>query len=446
MLQACESSSSIRHAVIALGALDIHKWKTPARTLEQKLRRQFAYHEVSYHLVNSHLSFRACNVVIWSEALKQSLTCGCEQYSMAIREMRDTISEGKLDLNTSLIAIILFVCFETYHGNSASAVAQIRVASKLIEQKCHDWNTDSSFSRPPPDIDNELLERFTELEIQAVAHSGYTMSESQRERLNCRQNIFATMPDEFSSVRQARMTLHLIVLRQIHGIFVADGFDPVWTEGMIPAIENPDHPDNRYLSPTEKLQDYENWVAAFDPLLTRARNSGDGRLLRSATALRIYHLTCYLGVIATIVSFRENYYNQTHLLAEIVALAKSLRRNEKPENEWGFSTEMQLVFPLSMVAWKYRHRACRREAIRLLLAFPRREGLWDGLFIGKTAQWVANIEEEGLTDEEYVPLEMATNFEVTGFDGIARSATLQAFVNDMKSPGKVEVKKTRICW
>ena len=47
VLQTCESSSSIRHIVIAIGALDLDTWKVPVKNPEEKSRRQFAYQEVS---------------------------------------------------------------------------------------------------------------------------------------------------------------------------------------------------------------------------------------------------------------------------------------------------------------------------------------------------------------------------------------------------------------
>jgi hypothetical protein len=99
------------------------------------------------------------------------------------------MSGGNLDLRTKLIAAILFICFEIYHGNSALAVAQIRAGSSMIEEHCLEWNTNNGVTRPPPSIDNALLESFTELEIQAVTHSGYNMGFGQRERFNCRQNV-----------------------------------------------------------------------------------------------------------------------------------------------------------------------------------------------------------------------------------------------------------------
>lgn len=47
VLQACESNSSVRHAAIAIGALDLNTWKTLAKSPDEKARRGFAYHEVN---------------------------------------------------------------------------------------------------------------------------------------------------------------------------------------------------------------------------------------------------------------------------------------------------------------------------------------------------------------------------------------------------------------
>ena len=65
---------------------------------------------------------------------------------------------------------------------------------------------------------------------------------------------------------------------------------------------------------------------------------------------------------------------------------------------------------------------------------PRRDGLWDGFFIEKTAKWLAQIEEDGLEDEGYVPYEMATNVNVTNVNVLTRTARLQAFLKEATEP------------
>jgi hypothetical protein len=134
VLQACESSTSIRHAVIAIGALDPKTWRGPAKSQEETLQCQFAYYE----------------------------------YSMAIRDTRKTILENTLDLRTRLIACLLFICFEIYHCNKASAVAQIKAISSLLKESCE--QTPAKIY----DIDNELLESFQELEMQALIQTAMT--------------------------------------------------------------------------------------------------------------------------------------------------------------------------------------------------------------------------------------------------------------------------------
>ena len=99
--QTCERYPPIRHAIIAIGALDPKTWRSPARSFEETARRQFAYHE----------------------------------YSMAIAEMRNTMSKKSLELRVRLIACLVVFCFESYHFNKDSANSQVRAMSSMIEEE-----------------------------------------------------------------------------------------------------------------------------------------------------------------------------------------------------------------------------------------------------------------------------------------------------------------------
>lgn len=61
-----------------------------------------------------------------------------------------------------------------------------------------------------------------------------------------------------------------------------------------------------------------------------------------------------------------------------------------------FALDLGIVPPLFVVATKCRDRKLRREAIRLLMSSPRREGMWDSLLSGRAATWIMEIEEEDL--------------------------------------------------
>ena len=254
----------------------------------------------------------------------------------------------------------------------------------MIEEQCREWNTDNGISKPPPTIDKQLLENFTELEIQAAAHSGYKMNLQQQQRLLCRQDILESMPKVFSSLHQARTTLHLITIRQIHRTLALDT-----TDGHL-ACPLSVHilAAGRSLSEAareeqwRRFREYKAWDSASKPLFMQAMNLKDDRLIKHATVTRLTYLTSYLSIYAPTLEFREYYYNQTHLLAEIIALINKLHVNtsQATQRDRGFSLNMNLIIPLKFVACRYRHRALRQKAIKLLLACPRREGPmgWSG--------------------------------------------------------------------
>jgi hypothetical protein len=61
-----------------------------------------------------------------------------------------------------------------------------------------------------------------------------------------------------------------------------------------------------------------------------------------------------------------------------------------------FALDLGIVPPLFVVATKCRDRKLRRDAIGLLLASPRREGMWDSILSGRVGQWIMDIEEQSL--------------------------------------------------
>ncbi|KAH7112864.1 hypothetical protein B0J11DRAFT_446471 [Dendryphion nanum] len=69
-----------------------------------------------------------------------------------------------------------------------------------------------------------------------------------------------------------------------------------------------------------------------------------------------------------------------------------------------FSSSSGWLTGLWLVASQVRNRALRRQAIALLLDYPRREGAWDGILAGRIALEAMKIEEMAAEREEAVPL------------------------------------------
>ena len=412
ILQACESNSSIRHAVIAVGALDPKTWRGPAKSQEEILRRQFAYH----------------------------------QYSMAIGDMRKTISKKALDLRTRLIACLLFICFEMYHFNKASAVAQIRAMNFLLEEQSRKRDVSDG-----PKVDTELEEAFQELETQSLVYDCSGSLLSQQQMLVCRQTMRTKLPQQFVTMGQARSMLHLLEVRQYYWTG-ASRYEWPWYLATPTMGTTTDPPPNKYTSNEEwcaerdrRFEEYAVWSNAFQPLLFKARTANDPYELRRATILRAMFLSAYLSLMVPMLRPQEAYYGQTARLRELLDLIKSLLTTSSNIDN-GFSMEMNFVVPLSRVCYRFRHRALRQEAIKLLLSYPRREGLFDSVLIGTYSQWLADIEEEGLGDEEYVPHELVTSITDVDYDTIQRTAKLTAFQKVKDDPGKMAQRQTIISW
>ena len=54
--------------------------------------------------------------------------------------------------------------------------------------------------------------------------------------------------------------------------------------------------------------------------------------------------------------------------------------------------DLDVIIPLYLVAVKCSATSVRREAIELLLNYPRWEGLWDSLVSGNIAKWIMDVE------------------------------------------------------
>ena len=100
----------IRHAIIALGALD-KTMDITQRTSDPTL-----------------LDFR--EKCLESAAHHQF---ALQQYGKAIAQMRNNLSAQKQDYRTALILCLLTICFEALNGDMQSALEQIRSGLRLIK-------------------------------------------------------------------------------------------------------------------------------------------------------------------------------------------------------------------------------------------------------------------------------------------------------------------------
>ena len=88
--------------------------------------------------------------------------------------MRESNLDGHIDVRTTLIDCILLMCFETFHGNHQSAIAQVLSGLSLMEE-WHRKNTGNpsdvfGASSPSPfAIEDELFQALGHLDIHNVS-------------------------------------------------------------------------------------------------------------------------------------------------------------------------------------------------------------------------------------------------------------------------------------
>lgn len=146
VLQASEAESSIRHAVISIGALEM-----TTISLRQAGRGQ--------------------GIIVKKETEEHHFFA-LQQYHKAICEMQKLILQNpERNCRTALIASLLIICFETYHGNYQSAAKQIATGVRLIEQR-------SKLALQPTSVEEEILCAFDRLDIQSMGHTDpFTLEE-----------------------------------------------------------------------------------------------------------------------------------------------------------------------------------------------------------------------------------------------------------------------------
>ena len=79
--------------------------------------------------------------------------------------------------------------------------------------------------------------------------------------------------------------------------------------------------------------------------------------------------------------------------------------------------------------------------MELLEEHPMREGLWDSRVLAGIIRWLSGFDEDGLRDEEFVPLERAWQIAGIKIDRPARRCVASIFL-----PNNGEVRETVIEW
>ncbi|KAK1826100.1 hypothetical protein QBC39DRAFT_269782 [Podospora conica] len=410
VLQECHSEASIRHAVVALGAL----YKTLEKSTESPQGSPTGERDPS------DTAWRH-----WEMAVKQ--------YSNACQEL---ITAGATNTShrTRLMASVLLACFDSFIGDHKQAIVQIQTGLGLLEQLRLERRR-AFMPRPEEPVEAELIQMFTRLAIQAKSYDmafhfpqpyvvrltpaqpqdpSSPTSESAGSPVSIYQD---PIPDRFSSVLEARFKWDALAERTFR--FTETMFNQTRSSVMGILPQHIGQFGARF------KQEMEQWSDAFEHILASRTAPGVSSQEKACIAvLKMYQVMSYILLLMTFSKTEMGFDKYTADFSMIVDLALEVvgdeerraaqrrcpdpqfcRHRGRHEASFGglnyaarhikpsFSADLGIVPPLFVVATKCRDRALRWKAIQLLQSSPRREGMWDSELTARIAMWVADIED-----------------------------------------------------
>jgi hypothetical protein len=190
-----------------------------------------------------------------------------------------------------------------------------------------------------------------------------------------------------------------------------------------------------------------HWKKAFDQIWERYVKENDAGTFVHASMLRMHVETMCLALVGVCMEDEENFDAYNDVFADIVNIAEcSLQAlNSNKSSRRKFQFDSHVVIPLYMTGYKCRDPKMRRRAISSLLAYPRREGVFDSLLAGKMTQWAMNIEEEHMENGK-VPGWARIHGVAFERDGERRSAILTCQQRTSALSAHIETKRKIITW
>ncbi|KAK1529818.1 OPT oligopeptide transporter [Colletotrichum paranaense] len=216
-------------------------------------------------------------------------------------------------------------------------------------------------------------------------------------------SIWPPMPRLFQSVRDASQSLDGLLFRAYQ--LQKDGAAAGPAEDAADIFE--------LLATQQSLRnELELWIQAFEIFKARTWNFVIDRERLAYGPLPIYHTMAYIITNTSLNPGNELIFDlYTSHFASVVASARQLieatssatmltpAAESSPENythQAEHASDTGLVPPLFFTAVKCRVPRIRRQALELLLASQRQEGIWDAILSARIAKEVMVLEERGL--------------------------------------------------
>lgn len=391
-----------------------------------------------------------------------------QQYGKALRGMRQAALCEDKDIRMALIACLLVVCFEGFHGAPVAAMTHAAHGVNLL----HCWlekyggSEPSLLKSPAPNIiEDELIYAFNRLDLQVLTFFDTRPVEYHKDLLRDIEPL-KRMPTLFLSLRQARAYWDYIMRRSCHFLASAmfegkaDELEKLRGQGLCDdAVELPGGV-NTFSTPKEvphwlsaerdaHVSEITRWQTAYEPLLksfqTPAQKQSLGFL--GSTILQVHSVVTKIMLRGAFFASEMGYDALLPDFQGVYALVESVyeRLITSVRDRVSYHFDPSVLPALFLLLARCRDRMLRRAAIRLLTGSFHREGTWDSLAIARVGAWIMAVEETGVDTVEIPDHRRArmTKFHV---DLHARKAQMRCYQRANAGDEEVVWTGTTLTW
>ncbi|KAL2063615.1 hypothetical protein VTL71DRAFT_5420 [Oculimacula yallundae] len=380
VLAASAQNPSLRHAVVALGALH-----------EDFARKRL--------------------MPLTPSAEEENATFALNQYAKAMGELRKSLLHGKEEPLTALMSCVLFVCFDSLRGWYESAMIHLESGLKIMR----DMKSTTKYNEIEENISPVLKRLSLQTIIYVEARSAQDRTEFARKLMDV-PDTDAAVAEEFQSLEEARNALNQAMDGLFRVFYLFNDDIPMFLQ----STENLDLLD-KY---TTQLAD---WNVTFEKLMVSKSKDFTSREIQGAALLKIHHTTAKIiaGIHTGPSELRTPYGGMrdknddaknlkdfeivVNLSRPLITAVEQNAQNGKPSLT--FSCDTGLIGPLYYVCIKCPSVSLRKSAMELLLRCPRREGMWNSVLIAQMIQqfWDLEANHTPIVDEFGFPVPFTDN-------------------------------------
>lgn len=349
-----------------------------------------------------------------------------KQYDKALKGMRTAIATGKHDVRTALIACLLVFLFESLQGHPYSAVSNAKCGLMLLQE----WESCRSSSKATYSgaraLENDILNAYAVIDTQVLFFMDTRTQDEHHAAVHRFADKISSMPSEIENLEEVLNYWLLIQSWNYHfKILIVDALsDPAVSGQGGHADGKAAVTDSKYeavfsrhvpISASayelrEQMEGYREiirrWAHASTTIFEGVDKCGSQEERVTVALLKIYSNLSHIQLGGAFLTKETEYDAFLPEHTTIVELSESIYSyvaspSSSPGGIYRFFTG--IIYPLSATAFRCRDKSIRARAINLLRKGPYREGIWNAQEVGCLANWIREVEEEGMDENGFIP-------------------------------------------